>query len=421
MKPDKSRRRFLEQMITATVAGVALPLAVTARRNFQLPPTGAVEDESYWLKVKSQFTVPENLHMVNAANLCPSPVVVQDRVAELTKKLNKDVSFQYRAQFSELRKKSVQLLTEFIGATPGEVGITRNTSEANCIIVHGLDLKPDDEVIIWDQNHPSNKDVWMNRSKRIGFRVVQVTTPPNPKSADELVEVFLKAVTVNTKLIAFSQISNLSGIALPAREICVAAKSRSILTLVDGAQSLGLLDVNVSDLQCSFFTSSTHKWLMGPFENGLLYVNKEQISKVWPNTIGAGWKGASTVDENLCVLGQRNEPSTAALPEMIAFHNQIGKENIQERVYYLNDYLKSEIQKQIPKATLVTPVAAEFSAGIVILNLPDKKPADVIEVLYRKYGIAAAPAGGIRLSPHIYNLKKDVDYVVMALKEIAAG
>jgi isopenicillin-N epimerase len=421
MKPNNSRRRFLEQIITATAAGIALPLAATAGRNVQFPPATGVEDEAYWLKLKSQFTVPENLHMVNAANLCPSPTVVQDRVVQLTKSLNQDVSFQYRAQFSELRKKSAQWLTEFIGAVPGEVGITRNTSEANCIIVHGLDLKPGDEVIVWDQNHPSNKDVWMNRSKRIGFKVVQVTTPTNPKSVTELIEVFLNAVTPNTKLIAFSQISNLSGIALPAREICMAAKARSILTLVDGAQSLGLLDLNMSDLQCSFFTSSTHKWLMGPFENGLLYVNREHIAKVWPNTIGAGWKEASTVDENLCVLGQRNDPSTAALPETITFHNQIGKKNIQERVYYLNAYLKSEIQKQIPKATLVTPVAPEFSAGIVILNLPDKKPADVIEVLYRKYGIAAARAGGIRLSPHIYNLKKDVDYVVKALKEIAAS
>jgi isopenicillin-N epimerase len=278
-----------------------------------------------------------------------------------------------------------------------------------------LDLKPGDEVIIWDQNHPSNKDVWMSRSKRIGFRVTQVSTPPNPQSTSELADVFLKAITPSTKLISFSHISNLTGIALPAKEICTAAKSRGILTLVDGAQSFGLLDLNVTDLQCSFFTASTHKWLMGPFENGLLYINKEHISKVWPNTIGAGWKESLTVDENLCVLGQRNDPTTAALPDTIAFHHQIGKSNIQKRVYELNAYLKSEIRRAVPAAQFVTPMDATMSAGITIINLPGKRPADITDALYKNYGIAAAPAGGIRLSPHVYNTLKDLDFVVNSI------
>ena len=418
MKPIKTRRRFLKSIVTASLAGVALPLRVNSADREPLVFTD-VEDEAYWEKLKAQFIVPDNRYMFNAANLCPSPKLVHDRVMGLTRDLNKDVSFQFRSQFSELRKKSVQMLTEFIGAGAGEVGITRNTSEANCIIAQGLDLKPGDEVIIWDQNHPSNKDVWMSKAKRVGFKVVQVSTPLVPKTTQELVDTFINAITPNTRLISFSQISNLSGIALPVREICTIAKSRGILTLVDGAQSLGFLDLDVTDLQCSFFTSSTHKWLMGPFENGLLYINRDHISKIWPNTIGAGWKESTTVDENLCVLGQRNDPSTAALPETIDFHNSIGKKNIQERVFNLNAYLKSEIQKNVPAATFVTPLIKELSAGIVIFNLPDKKPADITDALYKRFGIAAAPAGGVRLSPHIYNTKKDVDYVVQAIREVA--
>ena len=404
-------------MITASLAGVALPLRANVTNPDRLIFTD-VEDEAFWEKVKSQFIVPDKLHMFNAANLCPSPKVVHDRVIALTRDLNKDVSFQFRSQFAELRKKSVHMLTEFIGASAGEVGITRNTSEANCILVQGLDLKPGDEIIIWDQNHPSNKDVWMSRAKRVGFKVISVSTPLSPKTSQELADAFTNSITPNTRLISFSHISNLSGIALPAREICAFAKSRGILTLVDGAQTLGLLDLNVADLQCSFFTSSTHKWLMGPFENGLLYINKAHISKIWPNTIGAGWKESTTVDENLCVLGQRNDPSTAALPETIEFHHSIGKTNIQKRVLTLNTYLKSEIQKRVPNATFVTPMAAELSGGIVIFNIPDKKPAEITDALYKKFGVAAAPAGGIRLSPHVYNTKKDVEYVVNAIADV---
>jgi isopenicillin-N epimerase len=416
---SNSRREFIEKMFAASLVGISIPSIASASSHSNTPAFTSVQDEPYWEKIKRQFIVPQDRYMFNAANLCPSPRVVHERVIEFTNALNKDVSFQYRSLFSDLRKKSVSLLTEFIGASEGEVGITRNTSEANCIIAHGLDLKPGDEVIVWEQNHPSNREVWMSQAKRLGFSVVKIAVPANPTSVNDLIQPFADAITPKTKVISFSHISNLSGISLPAKEICQLAKSKGVLSLVDGAQSLGSMDLNVHDMECSFYTSSTHKWLMGPFENGLLYINKEHIGKIWPNTIGAGWKESQTVDENLCILGQRNDPSTAALPETLAFHNSIGKKNIQERVFQLNSYLKEQIQKQIPKAVFVTPLSPELSAGIVIINLPDKKPADVTDLLYKKYGIASAPAGGIRLSPHIYNTMQDIDYVVKSLKEMA--
>jgi selenocysteine lyase/cysteine desulfurase len=125
------------------------------------------------------------------------------------------------------------------------------------------------------------------------------------------------------------------------------------------------------------------------------------------------------VDENVCVLGQRNEPSPAALPDTISFHRKIGTENIQKRIVQLNSYLKKKIRETIPSATFVTPQAPEFSAGIVVINLPNKEIHEVTDKLYHSYGIAAAPAGGIRLSPHIYNTLQDLDYTVKSLATIA--
>src|SRR5687767_15151764 len=142
-----TRRKFLERMFAATVAGVSMPVLVKSEPYSNIPKFSFTDDEQYWEKIKKQFIVPRNLYMFNAANLCPSPRVVHERVIEFTNALNKDVSFEYRLVFSDLRKKSIALLTEFIGASAGEVGITRNTSEANGIIAHGLDLKPGDEVI----------------------------------------------------------------------------------------------------------------------------------------------------------------------------------------------------------------------------------------------------------------------------------
>lgn len=410
------RRKFLQQLLATSLTGIALP-SIAATTKLTAPTSVAAEQ--YWENLKKQFSVPADYVMMNAANLCPGPIIVQEKVLELTNALNKDVSFQYRALFSATRKKSVSLLAKFVGADEKELGITRNTSESNCMIVHGLDLKPGDEVIIWEQNHPSNNEVWLRQAKRVGFTVKKISVPAEPKSANDLVQPFIKAITPNTKLIAFSHVSNVSGLALPAKEICQQAKARGIMTHVDGAQTFGSMIIDVHDMGCTFYTASTHKWLMGSFENGILYINKEYFGRIWPAVIGGGWKEATSVDAQLCVLGQRNEPSPAALPEALAFHETIGKKNIETRIVQLNTYLKQQLKKNVPQATFVTPLAPEFSGGIVIFNLPGREIHEVNDKLYHTYKIAAAPSGGIRLSPHIYNTMKDIDYVVKAIGELA--
>jgi isopenicillin-N epimerase len=414
-----TRRQFIQKLTTASLTGLSIPLL--GKTNPTIPKWTSVEDEQYWEKVKKQFSVPDKRIMMNAANLCPSPNVVREKVIEFTNALNRDVSFQYRAVFTDLRKKSINQLAAFTGAEETEIGITRNTSESNCMIAHGLDLKPGDEVIIWEQNHYSNREVWQSQAKRLGFTVIKVVLPANPKSIQELVDPFEKAITTKTKLITFSHISNLSGLALPAKEICGMANAKGIMTLIDGAQSLGMKNIHLHDLGCTFYSASTHKWLMGPFENGLLYIHKDYFTRIWPNIIGGGWKEAKTVDENLCVLGQRNEASPAALPEILNFHNTVGRNNIEQRVVQLNTYLKAQLQKHIPQAVLVTPISPDYSGGIVIINLPGKEPQEVYNKLYSTYGIATAPSGGIRFSPHIYNTLADIDYAVNAVKELAGS
>jgi len=402
--------------LATSLTGFALPsFAATSK----LTPPNSVADEQYWENLKNQFSVPADHIMMNAANLCPGPIVVQEKVRELTNALNKDVSFQYRALFAATRKKSVTLLAQFVGANESEVGITRNTSESNCMIVHGLDLKPGDEIIIWEQNHPSNNEVWLSQAKRIGFTVKKISVPTDPKSVNDLLQPFINALTPNTKLIAFSHLSNISGLTLPAKDICQMAKARGIMTLVDGAQSFGSMNIDVHDMGCTFYTASTHKWLMGSFENGILYINKDSFDRIWPAVIGGGWREATTVDTQLCVLGQRNDPSPAALPEALAFHETIGRKNIENRIVQLSTYLKQELKSKVPQAIFVTPLAPQFSGGIVIFNLPGKEIHEVADKLYHQYHIAAAPSGGIRLSPHIYNTMKDIDYVVKAIGEVA--
>lgn len=418
---NNQRRSFIKQLVGGTLATISLTSFDNIKRSEISRTSPPYNDERYWEMVRKQFTISPHLTMVNAANLCPSPYFIQDQVIAETKNLGRDVSFQYREGYTQKRDKMLSTLAEFIGAAIEEVTVTRNTSEGNSFIVNGLDLKKGDEVILWDQNHPTNGIAWEHRAKRYGFTVKKISVPAAPASEDELVLAFTNAITTKTKLISFSHISNTSGIALPAKQICNIASASKIMTLVDGAQSFGMMDVNVKELGCDFYTASTHKWLMGPLENGVLYIKKETVSRVWPTLIGAGWKeGTTTVDEKFSSPGQRNEATLVALNEILEFHNALGKKNIEERVRKITSYLKTTLQSKIPNLKFISPMAPELSAGIVIVEITGKPSKTIFQKLYELNGIACAGTGGIRFSPHIYNSMEDMDKVVKSLEALSA-
>lgn len=419
---EKERRNFLKNLGAGSLAALTFPpFAHTKPDEIEKLTSHSVPDEKYWEQVKKQFAVPSNLIMLNAANLCPAPAPVNMKISESLTGLSKDVSFQFRKQFTEDRKQAISALAKFTGVSPNEIGITRNTSESNNIIVNGFDLKSGDEIILWDQNHPSNGLAWEQRAKRYGFSIKKVSVPGNPESVANLVKPFIDAITPKTKLIGFSHISNTSGIALPANLICEMARNKNVLTLVDGAQSFGAIDLDLRAMGCDFYTGSTHKWFMGPLENGILYVKKESMAKLWPNIVSVGWKDDTlSVDEKYCALGQRNDATLAGIPETVKFHQTIGKKQIQARIFSLNNYLKDQIRSEIPSITFITPISGEFSAGITNINLPGKKPAEVTQKLYELHGIATAPTGGIRIAPHIYNTMSDMDKLVKALESLSA-
>ncbi|MFB3826800.1 MAG: aminotransferase class V-fold PLP-dependent enzyme [Bryobacteraceae bacterium] len=362
-------------------------------------------DEAYWGAIRAQFAFDEACVPMNAANLCPSPRAVAERVTELTRDIDRDCSFQNRAKFSKLLEEARAKVAAHLGVSAGEIALVRNTSEANNTINNGLPLKHGDEVVLWDQNHPTNNVAWDVRAARAGLVVRRVSVPRQPREAGELVAVFERAFSPRTRVLAITHVSNVSGVRLPVRELCDAAHRRSIFVHVDGAQSWGALAVDLRALDCDSYSGSAHKWFMGPKEAGVLYVRAERIAGIWPNTVGADWgkdaetklKGARKFES----LGQRDDACLAAVATTADFHHRIGPERIEARVLELATRLKDGLAET--GARLVTPREKSLSAGVCIIEAPDGRAPVVFEELYRQYGIAGAPTGGLRLSPHIYN------------------
>ena len=406
MTVDTSRRRFLR---TLAAGSLVPPLAAGRPASGQPAPAG-----SFWGEVRRQFAFREERVPMNAANLCPSPRAVAERVRELTRDIDVDCSFPNRAKFGDLLEASREAAAAQLGVTADEIALVRNTSEANNVINAGLPLEAGDEVVVWDQNHPTNNIAWEVRAARRGLSVKRVATPPAPSGADELAAAFERALTPRTRVLALTHVSNVSGVRLPVRDLCEAAHRRGVHVHVDGAQTWGALDVNLRDLGCDSYSASAHKWFLGPKEVGLLYVRADRAADIWPSIVAPSWggevaprpRGARKFES----LGQRDDAALAAIATAAAFQNRLGMARVEARIVELATRLKNGLVEA--GFELVTPTAPELSAGVVIAAVPPERRDRLVTALYEQHGIAGAAAGGLRLCPHVYNTRDHVDRAV---------
>src|SRR4029077_7933798 len=217
-------------------------------------------------------------------------------------------------------------------------------------------------------NHPSNNDSWKIRARRDGFMVTSLPVPIPARSADELLSAFEKAITPRTKVIAVTHLTSTTGILYPAREIAALARKRGIYMHLDGAQTFGALDVNLSEIGCDSYSASAHKWVMGPLEAGILWVRAERIPQVWPSIVTAGWtdhlKGARKFE----VFGQRDDPRVVALEAAVDFINLIVLPAVEARVQALASRAKVQLH-EMAAVQLKTNLEPELSGGVVKFRL----------------------------------------------------
>lgn len=410
----KQKRRDFLKFSTTLFAGATSLLPKLA----QSQTTG----EDYWSMVRAQFAFTENKVPMNAANLCPSFRAVSENVALLTADIDIDCSFNNRSKFGDLLEQSRQLVANQLRVSVDEVALVRNTSEANNIINNGLPLESGDEVLLWDQNHPTNNVAWDVRAARFGVRVKRVSTPENPGSRQALVDSFVSNFSDRTRVLALTQVSNVSGIRLPVAELVQAARQRNIYVHLDGAQSWGALDLDLRALDVDSYSASAHKWYMGPKEVGLLYVKESNIERIWPNVVAPGWGSDAETDlqgaRKLESLGQRDDSALAALGVAATLHNDIGPARIESRISFLAQRLKSGLADAgLP---LVTPMDPDLSHGVCIGRVPSGQGGAINNRLYNEFGIAGAATGGIRLCPTIYNTTGHVDRAIDGLSKILA-
>jgi isopenicillin-N epimerase len=312
-------------------------------------------------------------------------------------------------------------LANFLHINPDNLALVRNATEANNIVVNGLDLTTFDEVLLTDQEHPGGHCPLDQRVARHGIKLNYVEVPKPPATADEIVERFQKAITPRTKLIFFSHITTTTGVVLPAREICAMARERGILTHVDGAHVIGQIPLDISEIGCDFYGSSPHKWLMAPKGTGFLYIREERLRDLWVNIATANWNNYDMKAYRFSWIGTSNLSVMVGLKEALDFHKQLGPQVVYARIHELARQVRDRIAAH-PQLRIVNASSDPFFGGMVTFE-PDKAKWNgdftrvVDECGKRNMRIAGGP-DHFRVSTHIFTQPAELDAFYDAL---AAG
>ncbi len=290
------RRRFLTATtgLAATLAFRSPLLAQLEKAPANLPDHSLLDknEDAYWAELRQQFLIPADEIYLNNGTVGSSPAPVLRAIFDgynTTEKMDQQDPEDYPiwgyAAWNEFRGP----LAAFVGCNRDEIALLRNATEANSYIANGIDMKPGDEVLMTDQEHPGGEHPWNLKAKRYGIVVRKVTLPRPVKNAAQVLNLFNHAITARTRVIFFSHITTFSGVVLPAKELSTFARSKGILSAIDGAHVPGMMRLNVRDIGCDMYSASPHKWLMAPKGSGFLYVRDEVIDRLWNTNATEGW------------------------------------------------------------------------------------------------------------------------------------
>ena len=425
-----TRRDFLSSM---AAAGIAAQPVFRERAMMSLFKANAMaadrdaalvaDDESYWAEIQRAFDADRTMINLNNGGVSPTPShVLEAMIRDL--RFTNELPVEHMWRVLEPRIESVRrdLAAEF-GCDIEEMAITRNASEANEIMIFGLDLQPGDEVVITNQNYPRMITAWEQRVRRDGIVLKQVSFQVPPPSDDYLVERFRAALTPRTKVIEVTHITNLTGQIMPVRRIVELARSRGIEVFVDGAHAFAHFPFKRSDLGCDYYGTSLHKWLLAPIGTGFLYVKKERQKQLWP--LMAATKEQ---DENIRKyeeIGTHPAANHNAISAALAFHRGIGAERKIARLRYLRDRWAKRLLAESSRVKVLTPLDQKQSGALALFQVDGLDNVKLGEWLMAKHRIVTTPIvhaefKGIRITPNVYTTVDEIDVfadkVLVAIK-----
>jgi len=378
-----------------------------------------------WEAVRKQFPLDEDLIYMNNGGLGPSPYPVIQTLKASVAELER-ISESGHHHVDAVRKKACR----FFHCHEDELALTRNTTEGMNIIARGIPLQPGDEILISTHEHPGGAMPWfaVARDKGASIKLFE----PGSGGVDTL-EKIASAMTPQTRVVSISHITCTTGLVVPAREIAGMCRGRGIISVFDGAQSAGMIPVDLHAMGCDFYATSGHKWMLGPKGTGVLYIRKEMLDHWQPTHVGAYSDKVFDIDNlkmeyiraaRCTEYGTRNTPVIQALGAAFDFLSTLGMQNVAKRSQALATYFKTRLF-ELDAFKILTPLDKPSSAAIVTFK-PIKSRLDYhhwVQALITDHKIRLRPVdehglNAIRVSTHVYNSPHEIDALISALSTV---
>ena len=431
-RPDISRRDVLGAI--ASGAALASPLAARAgeRRLPRQPADGSpvtiARDERFWAEVGEHYDRTRGIVNLEHGYWGKMARPVQAAYLDATRMVNAQNSFYARKHYSADAQESVRRVAAALGVHDDEIVLTRNATES----IHNLirqyrGLEPGDAVLYADPDYPAFKATmhWLEEAR--GARPVRLVLPPRADQA-QIFELYRDAFDENPdlKLILVTHVSNQHGLVIPVARISAEARQRGIDVICDNAQSWGLLDYKLPELDVDWAGFNLHKWIGAPVGVGALYMRRGSLEKVAPYP---GETDPENVDASTRVhTATSNFAAVLAIPHALDFHEAVGPANKEARLRYLRELWTGEAES-MPHIEVLGGLDEASWTGMASFRLEGRRSAGDAAALQRRlehdFGIFTVVRDGlasgycVRVTPQVFTVPAEIEKLVDALRRLA--
>ncbi len=424
-----SRRKFLgtlglpaaASMMATTFNPASIPGYFEMLANKSGTPDQIAQDEDFWHEIQQAFTVDRSLVNLNNGGVSPAPAIVQQAMKAHLDYMNQaPVYTMWRILQPQAEGVRQRLAREF-GASAEEIALTRNASEGLQICQNGFDFEPGDEVLTTTQDYGRMINTFKQRERRDGIVLKQFSIPIPAEDPDEIVRLFEANITPKTKAILMCHIINITGQILPVKGVVQMARKRGIPVIVDGAHSFAHFAFKQEDLDCDYFATSLHKWLLAPIGTGMLYVRKNKIKDLWP--MQAATEARDEDIRKFEEIGTHPEANQIAISEALTFHQGIGAENKEARLRYLRDYWANRLLEH-DRIYLNTSQDPRFSCCIGNVGIRGIDTTLVGKYMWDEHRIIITPIKhkefeGARVTANVYTTIEELERFCDAMEYLA--
>ena len=397
----------------------------TGPGSFTVPPRAA--DADIFAAARQEFLFPTDVTYCNTGTLGAMPREVLDAQTDELRRLEAELpDWPYYTPIGapltgyQHREDIRADIGRFIGAEMEEIALTQNATMSMNFIANGMTYKPGDEILFTDQEHGGSFGPFRLMAKRHGAVVKEIDLDAAVAGGpDGVLQAFDDAITPRTKVLMFSQITSTLGYRLPAKALCRLARERGIFSIVDGAQVVGQLPLNVKDLGCDAYVSSPHKWLLAPKGTGLLYIERSRQDELWTTLGSYNYDNREDGAFRFMQYGTGSPSLLTGLTAALNFNRKLGVERIARWNRAMTVRLHAGLQ-EIPNVRIHSSTHPAMFAGATTFGLDNKTADELQDALWEEKIRVRAQRNDrrVRLCAHVYVNPEDIDRTLDVVRRL---